>query len=177
MLLLAVISTMLTVACSSDDSGSDELSSTTAPVIGQPDPPIPSNVNAIPFTVGAVAGLGNAEVSILVPEVPAGLPENTFVLTVTINSGALEPFEIRADMFRVYAVDGTSYTPIEVGNIPQFGNLVLASGESYTGTLAVVIESGATPALFLADLSDLGERFFPGAFAVDPEFVPESPES
>jgi hypothetical protein len=30
--------------------------------------------------------------------------------------------------------------------------------------------------MFLADLTDLGERFFAVAFSVDPEFVPVSPE-
>jgi hypothetical protein len=30
--------------------------------------------------------------------------------------------------------------------------------------------------MFLADFTDIGDRFFAAAFSVDPEFVPQSPE-
>ena len=69
-----------------------------------------------------------------------------------------------------------SYTPVEVGSVTQFGNATLQSRESYQAILAVSIPTDSEPALFLADLSDLGERFFPVAFSVDPSFVPEAPE-
>lgn len=111
--------------------------------------------------------------------IPAEVPEvgeGYYFLEIQVTSGALEPFSLRPDMFRVYTVDGMSYTPVEVGTIQQFGNATLQSRELYQGILAVSIPTGSEPALFLADLADLGERFFPVAFSVDPNFTPVSPE-
>jgi hypothetical protein len=79
-------------------------------------------------------------------------------------------------MFRVYTVDGKSYTPVAAGTIEQFGNATLQTRESYQGILAVSIPTDSEPALFLANLADLGERFFPVAFSVDPNFTPAAPE-
>ncbi len=170
-LVLLSMATML--SCSSNSSTT---TSTTQVQLGTPTPPIPSEVNAIPFTVGAVAAAGNAEISMNLPaEVPEA-SEDYFFLEVRVTSGALEPFSLRPDMFRVYTVDGMSYTPVAAGTIEQFGNATLQSRETYQGILAVSIPTDSEPALFLADLSDLGERFFPVAFSVDPSFVPEAPE-
>jgi hypothetical protein len=110
---------------------------------------------------------------------PAETPEASddfYFLEVQVTSGALEPFSLRPDMFRVYTVDGMSYTPVEVGPVKQFGNATLQTRESYQAILAVSIPTDSEPALFLADLSDLGERFFPVAFSVDPSFTPAAPE-
>jgi len=170
-LVLLSIATLL--SCSSDDSTS---TTTTQVEVGTPTPPIPSEVNAIPFTVGAVAAAGNAEIRMSLPSETPEAAEGFFFLEVQVTSGALEPFTLRPDMFRVYTVDGMSYTPVAAGTIEQFGNATLQSLESYEGILAVSIPTGSEPALFLADLSDLGERFFPVAFSVDPSFVPEAPE-
>jgi len=170
-LVLLSIATM--VSCSSDSSTSP---TTTQVQVGTPVPPIPSEVNAIPFTVGSVAAAGNAEISMKLPAEAPEASEDHFFLEVRVTSGALEPFTLRPDMFRVYTVDGMSYTPVAAGTIEQFGNATLQSGESYEGILAVSIPTGSEPALFLANLTDLGERFFPVAFSVDPSFVPEAPE-
>lgn len=61
-LVLLSIATLL--SCSSDDSTS---TTTTQVEVGTPTPPIPSEVNAIPFTVGAVAAAGNAEIRMSLP--------------------------------------------------------------------------------------------------------------
>jgi hypothetical protein len=170
---LVLLSMATLLSCSSDDSTS---TTTTQVEVGTPTPPIPSEVNAIPFTVGAVAAAGNAEIRMSLPSETPEAAEGFFFLEVQVTSGALEPFTLRPDMFRVYTVDGMSYTPVAAGTIEQFGNATLQSLESYEGILAVSIPTGSEPALFLADLSDLGERFFPVAFSVDPSFVPEAPE-
>jgi len=163
---------LLVAGCSGDDSSP----STTQVEIGTPDPPIPSEVNALPFTVGALAAAGNAEVSMKFPDDAQDVPEGYLVLDVTVTSGALEPFTITPEMFRVYTVDGRSYTPVAVGDIAQFGNVELATKQSYSALLAVEIATDSEPALFLADFTDLGERFFAVAFSLDPDFVPVAPE-
>ena len=161
------------LSCSNDGSTS---STTTQVQFGTPTPPIPSEVNGIPFTVGAVAAAGNAEIRMSIPTETPEASDDFFFLEVQVTSGALEPFSLRPDMFRVYTVDGMSYTPVEVGSVKQFGNATLQSTESYQAILAVSIPTDSDPALFLADLTDLGERFFPVAFSVDPSFSPAPPE-
>jgi hypothetical protein len=162
---LVLLSMTMMVSCS---SGSSTSSTTTQVQVGTPVPPIPSEVNAIPFTVGSVAAAGNAEVRMSLPTETPEASDDFYFLEVQVTSGALEAFSLRPDMFRVYTVDGMSYTPVAAGTIEQFGNATLQSGESYEGILAVSIPTDSEPALFLADLSDLGDRFFPVAFSVDP---------
>lgn len=176
---VAIGSAAITSSCANDDATTDGSSTPSSSAsIGQPDPPLPLDVNAIPFTVGSVAGLGNSEISISLPDAEAteGLGDDVFAVEVTVTSGSLESFTLRPDMFRVYTVDGRSYTPEAIGEIAQFGTVTIESGESHTGLLAVRIATDSPPALLLADLSDLGERFLPGAFTLDPTFVPVSPE-
>ena len=169
---LVLLSMCTLLSCSSESS-----SPTTVPEqIGTPTPPIPSEVNAIPFTVGAVAAAGNAKVSMNIPTEAIEASEDYFFLDVQVTNGALEPITLRPDMFLVYTLDGLSYTPEEFGTFEQFGNAVIQSNEMYQGILAVKIPTGSEPALFLADLSDLGERFFPVAFSVDPNFIPATEE-
>jgi hypothetical protein len=170
---LVLFSMATLLSCSNDGATS---TTTTQVQIGAPVPPIPSEVNAIPFTVGAVAAAGNAEIRMSLPTETPEASDEFFFLEVRVTSGALEPFSLRPDMFRVYTVDGMSYTPVAAGTIEQFGTATLQSRESYEGILAVSIPTGSEPALFLADLSDLGERFLPVAFSVDPSFVPEAPD-
>ena len=170
---LVLLSMTMMMSCS---SGSSTSSTTTQVQVGTPVPPIPSEVNAIPFTVGAVAAAGNAEIRMSLPTETPEASDDFYFLEVQVTSGALEPFSLRPDMFRVYTVDGMSYTPVEVGSVKQFGNATLQSTESYQAILAVSIPTDSEPALFLADLTDLGERFFPVAFSVDPSFSPAPPE-
>lgn len=175
-LALAVVA-LVSLGGLSACSGDDPMTSTETPVIGQPDPPLPSDVNAIPFTVGAVAAVGNAEVRMQLVDEPPVSEADVFVLDVWVKSGALEPFTITPEMFRVYTLDGKSYTPEAVGDIARFGEVTLNTGETYSGLLAVRIPTDSEPAMFLADLTDLGDRFFAAAYSVDPDFVPEAPES
>jgi hypothetical protein len=170
---LVLLSMATLLSCSNDGSTS---TTTTQVEVGTPTPPIPSEVNAIPFTVGAVAAAGNAEIRMSIPTETPEASDDFYFLEVQVTSGALEPFSLRPDMFRVYTVDGMSYTPVAAGTIEQFGNATLQSREAYEGILAVSIPTGSEPALFLADLSDLGERFFPVAFSVDPSFTPATPD-
>ena len=169
---ILIASTLGVLGCSSDDA-------TPTPdreQVGAPNPPLPAEVNAIPFTVGAVAAVGNADVRMQLADDATTTDDDVFVLDVWVQSGALEPFTLRPDMFRVYTVDGVSYTPEAIGEIPQFGSATLNTGETYSGLLAVRIPTGSEPAMFLVDLTDLGDRFFAAAFSVDPNFVPVAPE-
>ena len=102
---LVLLSMTMMMSCS---SGSSTSSTTTQVQVGTPVPPIPSEVNAIPFTVGAVAAAGNAEIRMSLPTETPEASDDFYFLEVQVTSGALEPFSLRPDMFRVYTVDGMS---------------------------------------------------------------------
>jgi len=117
--------------------------------------------------------LGDVKIQIGVPTTSEA---DGFSFDLTVTSGALEPFTIAPSMFRVYTLDGKSYISEAGPNIEQFGDYTLQSEEVYSKTFSVKIPTDSEPALFLANLSDLGERFFPVAFSVDPNFTPAAPE-
>jgi hypothetical protein len=157
-------------------SGDEETPESTV-AIGVPDPPLPADVNAIPYVVGAIGALGNIQVRITIPDPRPVISDDVYLLNVEVTSGALEPIRLDPSMFRLYTVDGRSYLPEAVGDFAQFGAVELESGEVHSGVFAATITTGSEPALFLVNPSDLGERFLVGAFAVDPNFEPVSPEN
>jgi len=175
--LTAITFTLAVVGCSGDSDDATAPSTTVAVtkstvVVGAPDPALPAEVNAIPYKPGDLVALGNAEVTIGVPT----QDDRDFRFDVTITSGALAPFTISSEMFRVYTVDGRSYLPESTPDIERFGNSTIQPGESYTGTVVVSLAGDSEPAMFVVDMSPSGERVMPGAWVFDPEFSPASPE-
>ena len=167
-ILLAVVSLtpLFGVACSGNDKASSSGSTIVAPQVGIPDPALPIDINPIPYKPGELVALGNASIQI---GVPATSPDGTFSFDVTVTSGAFDPFTITPGMFRVYTIDGKSYTT-------QFGDYTLQSEEVYKETFTVKIPTESEPAMFVADLGSIGDRFFPGAWIFDPSFTPAAPE-
>ena len=96
---------LVVAGCSGDDAATTD----SVPQIGAPDPALPSEVNAIPYVLGSVAGAGNVEVRVDLADTPSDVGDNVFVLEVTVTSGALEPFSITPDMFRVYTEIGRAH--------------------------------------------------------------------
>ena len=166
-------------ACSGSGTDNDATNPGTTPgttvptvQVGNPEPPLPAEINSIPYKPGDLVGLGNAQVSIGEPTVD----DHTFSFDVTITSGSLNPFSISTDMFRVYTVNGMSYLPEANGANPPFGDYTLEPGESVTGTMVVTLDGDSEPAMFVADMSTSGERVMPGAWVFDPSFNPADPE-
>ena len=141
-------------------------------VVGAPNPALPAEINPIPYKPGDLVALGNAEVRIGVPEQTG----NVFSFEVSITSGSLASFAITSDMFRVYTVDGASYTPEATNSVEQFGNATIEPSQTYTGTVTVTLAGDSEPAMFVVDMSTSGERVMPGAWVFDPDFSPDSPE-
>jgi hypothetical protein len=168
LIALVALTPLFGVACSSDDAAMSA-TTTVAPEVGNPDPPLPIDINTIPYKPGDLAALGNASIQI---GTPTTSEDGTFSFDVSITSGALEPYTIGPQMFRVYTLDGKSYISVAGPNIEQFGDHTLQSEEVYTGTFSVKIPTDSEPVLFLADLSPIGERFMPGAWVFDPNFTP-----
>ncbi|GDX25633.1 hypothetical protein LBMAG12_00070 [Actinomycetes bacterium] len=165
---LVVCLPLLGSAC----SGDDPMVTTSPPEVqvGQPNPVLPMDINQIPYKPNERVALGNAEISIGIPNVGE---DETFSFDVTVTSGSLELFSITPEMFRVYTLDGKSYISDTTPGIEQFGARTLQSKEVYTGTFSVKIPTDSEPVMFLADLSSLGERFVPGAWVFDPNFTSE----
>ena len=160
------------VACSGDDAATTT-STTAAPEVGNPNPPLPIDINTIPYKPGDLVALGDVKIQIGVPTTSEA---DVFSFDVTVTSGALEPFTIAPSMFLVYTLDGKSYIPEAGGTTEQFGEYTLQSEEVYQGVFSVKIPTDSEPVLFLADLSPIGDRYFPGAWIFDPNFTPETQE-
>ena len=171
LIALIAIAPIFGVACSNGETKSTSTSE--APQVGTPDPPLPMDINTIPFKPGDLAALGNVSIQI---STPTTSEDGTFSFEVSLTSGALEPFTISPQMFRVYTLDGKSYLSVATAGVKQFGDYTLQSQEVYKGTFSVKIPTDSEPAMFLADLSPIGERFFPGAWVFDPNFAVESAE-
>lgn len=170
LLLLVSATALFGISCGGDTTS--DSSTTLAPQVGNPDPPLPIDINSIPYKPGEQVALGDVLIQIGVPETNA---DGDFSFDVTVTSGALEPFTIGSQMFRVYTLDGKSYLSVAGPDIEQFGNYTLQSEEVYTGTFSVKIPTNSEPVMFLADLSPIGDRYFPGAWVFDPNFT--TPES
>ena len=180
-LLVGVVTfSWLLAACSPSDG--DQVSpdanpstSATPPMtvkVGTPIPPLPAEINSIPYKPGDLVALGNAQITITTPTQDG----DRFSFDLTITSGSLNPFTITRDMFRVYTVDGVSYLPENEGSTMAFGDTTLDPGSSITGTIVVTLVGDSEPAMFVADLSSSGERIMPGAWVFDPGFTPPTPD-
>ena len=157
----------------SDTTASDTTASdTTAEVVeaGQPDPPLPSEINAVPFGVGQVAALGNLQVT-LHGWADGASSESPTALEITVRNGANEPIELDERVFRLYAQDGSSVlassvrdaTVIEGQNAP----IRIASGDSIRVVASFETAGWEVAALLLVDASHLGDRNLPGGFVLD----------
>jgi hypothetical protein len=169
---LLALTPLFGVACSGDDAATTT-STTVALEVGNPDPPLPIDINTIPYKPGDLVALGDVKIQIGVPTTSEA---DVFSFDVTVTSGALEPFTISPSMFLVYTLDGKSYIPQAGPGIEQFGEYTLQSEEVYKGIFTVKIPTGSEPVMFLADLSPIGDRYFPGAWIFDPNFTPETQE-
>ena len=163
---LLALTPLFGVACSGDDAMN--ATTTVAPEVGNPDPPLPMEINSIPYKPGDLVALGNASIQI---STPMTSDDGTFSFDVSVTSGSLDPFTIAAQMFRVYTRDGKSYISVAGPGVEQFGNYTLQSEEEYTGTFSVKIPTDSVPVMFVADLSTTGDRIMPGAWIFDPNFT------
>jgi len=172
LIALLALTPLFAAACSSDDAAMSTTTSA-APEVGNPDPPVPIDINTIPYKPGELVALGDVKIQIGVPTTSA---DNEFSFDVAVTSGSFDPFTITPEMFRVYTLDGKSYISEAGPNIEQFGDYTLQSEEVYRKTFLVKIPTDSEPVMFLADLSPIGDRYFPGAWVFDPNFTPETQE-
>jgi hypothetical protein len=153
------------------DSTSDSTSDGEAPVeTGAPDPPLPSEINAVPFGMGQVAALGNLQVT-LNGWAEGASSESPTALDITVRNGANEAIELDERVFRLYGADGTSVLASEVTDATmlegQSAPIRIASGDSVRVVASFETAGWEVAALLLVDASHLGDRNLPGGFVLD----------
>lgn len=137
---------------------------------GQPDPPLPSEINAVPFGVGQVAALGNLQVT-LHGWAEGASSELPTALDVTVRNGANGPIELDERVFRLYAADGKSVLASQVTDARMLEGhnapIRIASGDSVRVVASFETAGWEVAALLLVDASHLGDRNLPGGFVLD----------
>ncbi len=152
--------------------GDTTVGDTTVPTVetGEPDPPLPSEINAVPYGMGQVAALGNLQVT-LNGWADGASAESPTALDITVRNGANEPIELDERVFRLYAADGTSVLASEITDATmlegQNAPTRIASGDSVRVVASFETAGWEVAALLLVDASHLGDRNLPGGFVLD----------
>ncbi|MEY3166430.1 MAG: hypothetical protein RLZZ343_233, partial [Actinomycetota bacterium] len=75
---LLILTPFFSIACS---GGEAKTTTTTAPQVGNPDPPLPIDINTIPYKPSDLVALGNASIQI---DTPITAEDGTFSFNVSI---------------------------------------------------------------------------------------------
>ncbi|HEX5616401.1 MAG TPA: DUF4352 domain-containing protein [Acidimicrobiia bacterium] len=175
-ILLALVVGALGASCNGESSAS-EADSTTTTSIPEPLPPLPTDINAIPYALGARVGLGNVQLTvheIIDPYRPASASgSRTIALDVTIRNGAVDVLTLDPSSFRVYVDSGQSVTPTATRGVEPILGVPMASDEEVTGTLVYVLpDADALPVALVFDGQSYGERVLSGLVSLDPDYDP-----
>ena len=163
-----------TSACGS--SGSDAATSTTSTTTpiekaSYFKPPLPSNLNAIPFLKGDLAALGNVKLrvdKVTDPGTKKGAKgTRTVVITTQVTNGALTELTLKPETFLAYVATGTGTTADPDPAITK----PLASGEVRSLPLTFEVPADG-PLVFLTFNGEpYGDRVNNGLIAVDPKYT------
>lgn len=139
----------------------------TGDTIGDPVPPLPGNIVPGAFEVGALAALGNVQMTVTGVDQPGTDPANPqrLVIRLDVTNGSLEDLELNPSSFLLYLDDGSSI----IANPQDAAGLfdgAFASAETITGEVTFTVPSGRRPILLLFDSAGYGDKVFSGGFVV-----------
>ena len=139
---------------------------TVGSALGDPVPPLPPDVNAVPYFIDDVVALGNVKLRILDIEGLDPIPTaSTVRLEIDIENGALDPVSIDPTSLRLYSRDGSSTTPTaDTAAILAATTIPSATWTAFD--LDFAVEPSSEPFLLLFDGRSYGERVNSGAIAL-----------
>lgn len=141
-LVVGLVVGVLVSGCSGDDTAS---TASTAPLLGEPTPPLPADILPDAFPPGQRAALGNLKVTLRVLTATADETD----IELGLENGALVPATFDPDTFRLYFTDGSSMLADEASG-PSLSGPV-ASGTATTLQLTFRHPDGRTPLMVLVD--------------------------
>lgn len=165
---LVMVAAAALSACSTDDGSAASPSTPTTEAVvlevGSPVPALPDGINAVPYGIGQVAGLGNMQVTLRSTD---RAEPDTLHLDLEVRNGSRDVLVLDPSLFRQYFVDGSSVTPTSVEVDGSTTARDVASGATALVRLTVEVADGREPALFLVDGSSSDPRNLPGGFVLD----------
>lgn len=151
-------------ACGDKDSDSPTTTQNTGLT-----PALPNDINAIPYTMNMLAGMGN--VQIMVTGIQGNgygvdnAPDRTVKVSILFRNGALTPVKINKDSFRVYTSDLNSVVP---SNDP-FTEIIPADTKINV-VLDFPISEGLLAVGLVFDSQGYGDRVISGQFILNPDY-------
>ncbi|MFM8237822.1 MAG: hypothetical protein ACKOBG_08715 [Actinomycetota bacterium] len=171
--LLAVLlaGAALSGGCSGD-SGPSAAPTTTAPAF-RAEPPLPRDLNPIPYAIGDLVALRDLQVRVAtvdgeVKGEAGASGTRSITLTLDVRNGALRPVSLRPGGLRLYDLRGESFVPVIAS-----GPATVASGRTERFTLRYRVPAAATTPVLVVD-----GRAYPagsvanGLIAIDPVWRP-----
>lgn len=139
----------------------------TGDTIGEPVPPLPGNIVPEAFEVGALAALGNIQMTVSGVGQPGTDPADPqrMVIRLDVTNGSLEDLELNPSSFLLYFDDGSSIVLNPQDTSGLFDGAV-GSAEKVSGEMTFSVPESRRPILLLFDSAGYGDRVFSGGFVV-----------
>lgn len=166
---------LMGTACSSSDdaSSSDKTTTTTRDVAKgfEPTPPLPGDINPVPFLKGNLVALGNVKVRVAKVDDQGfevkGKGSRTVTMQVEVTNGSIDSLALKPSTFLAYVANGQSDTPPAEGPITE----PIPSGETASIDMAFEVPVNSELLALVFDGRPYGERVKSGLIAVDPNYV------
>ena len=166
-IITAVVTGMLFALPACSDSNTIEESTTS--VQNGLNPKLPGDINAIPYTMNMLAGMGNVQIMVTGLRGNAytveDAPKRDLEVTLLFRNGALTPVKINKNSFRVYTSDLNSVTPT---NDPF--TEVIPADTKQTVTLRFPMAKGLLAVGLVFDSEGYGDRVISGQFILNPDY-------
>lgn len=155
--LSLLVATLVAVACS---AGGSTVPTTSVLTLGEPDPPLPSDINVMPYYLGELVALGNLKIILDAVDDPApaaGAPTRTVTVDARVENGSLTPLTLDPASMRLYVASGASATP-NTESATSMTTPPLASGEFRAIVVRFEVPANQPLVLLVLDGARYGER-------------------
>lgn len=159
-------------SCTSKDKGSSsaDQTTTTADPASYFKPPLPANLNAIPYLKGDLAALGNVQLQVTKVKDPGAKKDapgtRTVVVTAKVTNGSMDDLTLKPETFLAYVSTGDSAKAQDDPEITE----PIDSGATRTVQLRFDVLKKAGLAFMVFNGQPYGDRVYNGLISLDPTY-------